>query len=874
MPKDFNIERVPTNWLEVTGKTWAITGLSVAEPGADLLYVDSTSGRASGYYFNELGAASTGIHATSGHFSTASPVVVWGLVHPATETVITEKHAFDPFFKGFEISILDRDANFKSGIGFNADGRISKVELISGGSGYLNPQIYVSGDGTGAAVEVETFGSGLFAGISGYSADHVSGYKTGVTSIKIVSGGSGYTAGNTHLVISGSGNDQYTIGQLATIGQEGDELSDQGSGAFAKVSSDGFGLRKSYYDAPFVQIPLNINKKIFGGDGQRNFQVQVVARDYFDNLSTGRMQLEFPAAKFEDFGLIEASSNIVFNLTASGAFDQNKNFLQNSLRKLEIHRGSSANFSIITGDSPSSTSFYTQDFGGRDSLNSLDEIALPRSLFSESDYYSGYFYKLLPYDNFGTGNLLSISSGIRLNKNIISVDTPSGFRTLVDQSKAVGTDIQGDVVTNTYLSWKKDKDFSVQQYEVVIEDQVEKESYVSMVNVPAVSGIKYIIDGTGTGKADFDKNTRIQTSVKNLPRTVFDVFRPYSTNGVQWSAHTLYLDNDYLENLPSQYAGSIANKQFVEIPAGNTTSGYVYFTGIGNHHGQEMSYAAADTFFQPGEQAEAHSLVARSVNNEVVVEYEPRIKIPTKKGGSYSFKVRGVDADGRKSLYGEMQNFTASGAASHFAFTPGTSQLRLGGTGDITVSGDFATTVGGSGIIAVGSGVVVVGGLDNRVTGEFGALVGGSGNRLIGNVGDPQEGHFLGGGALNTGSGQYAAMVGGIGNAVLSHASFLGGGRYNYIPYDGELTTATSYSLIGGGMFNTASGTASAILGGRDNRLGANATIGGPLAVGGPLRPGSWTGGPPMGPLIQQLQAGRKMSYTLLIVLLAAAGEI
>ena len=275
-----------------------------------------------------------------------------------------------------------------------------------------------------------------------------------------------------------------------------------------------------------------------------------------------------------------------------------------------------------------STNFFTQDlFGG--GLASLDEIVLPRSLFSEVDYYSGYFYKLLPYDNFGTGNLLSINTGIRLNRNLVAVDAPSGFRTLVDQSKAVGTNIQGDTITNTYLSWKKDKDLSVQQYEVVIEDQVEKESHVLTLSVPAISGIKYMVSGTGSGRADFDKDSRIKLPVKDLPRTVFDIFQPYSTDGVQWADHTLYLDNDYLENLSN--VASIIDKQFVEIPAGNTASGYVYFTGIGNHHGQEASYAAANTFIQPGEQAEPHVLVARSTNNEVIVEYEPRVKIPTEK---------------------------------------------------------------------------------------------------------------------------------------------------------------------------------------------------------------------------------------------------
>jgi len=819
MPKYLDIERVPVNWQQVTGKTWAITGLRVAE-SANSIYIDSSTGRASGYYFDELGIASTGIYATSGQFSVANPVLTWGLVHPAREGYPARGFAFDPFFKGFEISILDRDANFKSGIGFEEDGRISKVELISGGSGYLSPKIYVSGDGTGAAVEVETFGSGLFANISGYSPSHISGYRTGIASIKIISGGSGYTAGNAHLVISGSGNDQYTIGQLATIQQGGDELSAQGSGAFAQVSSDGLGLRTSYYDGPFVEIPLETNKRIFGGDGERNFQVQVVTRDYYDNLSTGRMQLEFPTAKFEDFGLIKASNEIIFGLTVSGVFEQNKNFIENSLRKIEIHRGPSSDFSIVTGSERSNTNFFTQD-------SFAEEIVLPKSLFSEADYYSGYFYKLLPYDNFGTGELLSINTGIRLNRSLSILDAPSGFRTLVDQSKTIGTNIEGDVITNTYLSWKKDRDLNIKQYEVVVEDQVEKESYVSIINTPAISGINYLISGTGSsGRADFDKDSRIKLPAKDFPRTIFDIFQPYSTNGVQWADHTLYLDNDYLDNLPNE--NSVINRQFVEIPAGNTSSGYVYFTGIGNHHGQEMSYAAADTFIQPGEQSETHALVARNTNNEVIVEYEPRIKIPTKKDGSYSFKVRSVSNAGRKSLYAETQTFTASGAKSHFRFNPIDTNLELGGTGTITSSGPFVTTVGGKNITAVGTGVVVIGGIDNRATGELSALVGGSGNRLMGAAGPPAEASFMGGGRLNVISGHRSVLVGGEGNLISGDAQALLGGQYNTIfggpetSYHESSSIDFEHSIIGGGTLNVISGDRSFIGGGNRNTIGVN----------------------------------------------------
>ena len=163
------------------------------------------------------------------------------------------------------------------------------------------------------------------------------------------------------------------------------------------------------------------------------------------------------------------------------------------------------------------------------------------------------------------------------------------------------------------------------------------------------------------------------------------------------------------------------------------------------------------------------------------MEYEPRIKIPTKKDGSYSFKVRGITNKGEKSVYGETQTFTASGAKSHFSFNPTNTNLELGGTGTIVSSGPFVTTVGGKNITAVGTGVVLVGGMDNSVTGEMSALVGGSGNRLMGAEGPPAEASFMGGGRLNVISGFKNVLVGGEENIISGDGHALLGGRRNSI---------------------------------------------------------------------------------------------
>ena len=551
-------------------------------------------------------------------------------------------------------------------------------------------------------------------------------------------------------------------------------------------------------------------------------------------LTTGRIQLNFPAPRFENFEPIKTSNEIIFGLTASGRIEQDKDFLENSLQKLEIHRGPTSDFSVVTGSDISNTKIFTQEFVENEAQG-LSEITLTSDLFDDSDYYSGYFYKLLPYDNFGTGDILSIETGIRISKNTEIVDVPSGFRTLVDQSKGVGTNIQGDVITNTYLSWKKDKRFNIEQYEVVVEDQVEQESYTATVAVPQVSGINYIVSGTGSGRADFDQDSLVQLKTDTLERTVFDVFQPYSSDGVQWSAHTVYLDSEYLGNVDVQSIGATSIREsverpFVEVAAGNSASGYLYYTGVSD----SISYAGADSFLSVGDQQEPHALVARNVNGEVIVEYEPRIKIPTKKDGSYSFKVRGVTNKGEKSLYGETQTFTASGAKSHFSFNPTNTNLELGGTGTIVSSGPFVTTVGGKNITAVGTGVVLVGGMDNSVTGELSALVGGSGNRLMGAEGPPAEASFMGGGRLNVISGFKNVLVGGEENIISGDGHALLGGRRNSIfnltdePHifepGQEAEISFEQSVIGGGLENLISGDNSFIGGGNNNTIGINLT--------------------------------------------------
>ena len=825
---EVNLTLDPINYQNVLSKTWKITGLRVDNNfSSNCLFTESNANLASGYYFAELGASSTGVYSTSGQFDNPDLRVSWNLIHPERDEILGEEALIDPFFKSYEINIRNVDGTFKTGINYIDDGRITSVELISGGSGYINPSVFISGDGTGAAIEVLTLGTGTFSNLSGFSNIGPSGYSTGIHSVSVVSGGSGYTAANTKLVVSGAGNDLHTIGDIALPILGGDGVSTSGSGAYIAVPSTGFGLRQGYHMHNYIDIPYDLNKDIFGGEGQRKFMVEVVANDFYDNTSTGRIIVDFPSPQFESVDILDTNRGLSFGITpSSGQVFEDQIFEDISVEKVEVHRSTSGDFSVTTGDVFTSTLFHTvRPSDDIDKLSELGEIDVPLEKFNQQDFFSGYFYKFVPYDKFGTGQVLQISSGIRTEKHINPVHVPSGFRLITDNDKAVGTNIQGDVVTNTYLSWKKDVKFNTDQYEVTIEDQVEKDSHTIILNPPQISGIDFIISGTGSNRADFDEKSTAEIGIEAMPRQSFDIFSPYSTNGIQWIAHTVFLDSEYLDTV----SNSLDNVEFVEVAAGNTNSGYLYFTGL---QGKTINYAASNNFLLSSDNSEPHALVARNVNNEVVVEYEPRIKIPTTKDGSYNFKVRGVNSLGEKSNYSDIVNFTASGAPSHFTFDSTDTSLKLGGTGTITKSGPFVTTVGGSGITAVGTGVVVVGGMDNRVTGEFSALVGGSGNKMRGSVGNPAESSFLGGGRGNYVSGNRNALVGGHFNLVSGDGQSLLGGANNIIFGSNQDRTSGTLqegdeeefdfenSTIVGGQINTLSGDINFIGGGDRNVIG------------------------------------------------------
>ena len=122
---------------------------------------------------------------------------------------------------------------------------------------------------------------------------------------------------------------------------------------------------------------------------------------------------------------------------------------------------------------------------------------------------------------------------------------------------------------------EKEQILDVCQYEIVLDDEVEKESTVFTVTPPTISGINYMVTGTGANIATNDQETLTPVSPINYSRNIFDIFSAYGNGGIQWIDHTVYLDSKYLDNLST----SFSNVQKIFVPSGNTASGFIYFTG-------------------------------------------------------------------------------------------------------------------------------------------------------------------------------------------------------------------------------------------------------------------------------------------------------
>ena len=450
----------PIDYYTITGRKWQVTGFQIPAAHPDSVFIDHSTGLAhvlfsgamedgSGYYTT----GATGIYSASGQYNTKDLDVSWGVVNPATNIESPGISSFnDRYLKGYEVNFYDETGKFYSGVNVAQDGSIRNIDLVFGGSGYINPTVVVTGmreggdytapSGTGAVIAVKTLGSGLHKSGEVLSMPESGlGYLSGIYSAAIVSGGSGYTK-DTVLLITGSG----------------DGLTEPGMGSGADLRIRDLGTRYGYVTANNIHVPYRLNEQIFGGEAKRKYQIEVIAVDYYDQRTTGRLMVDFPAPKIGGVSLVRATESVLFKINPPTKTFRSKTFENISLQDIAIYRDENSNFEINNSLDKSNflTSHHVSD-SDQGRLKSLKEIEIDPKFFTKEDAFRGYYYKFLPLDDFGTGEPVSYSSGIRVNSNHLLPDTPSGLRVIVDPEKTVGTNIEGTTITNTYLTWKKDR---------------------------------------------------------------------------------------------------------------------------------------------------------------------------------------------------------------------------------------------------------------------------------------------------------------------------------------------------------------------------------------------------------------------------------
>jgi hypothetical protein len=165
-------------------------------------------------------------------------------------------------------------------------------------------------------------------------------------------------------------------------------------------------------------------------------------------------------------------------------------------------------------------------------------------------------------------------------------------------------------------------------------------------------------------------------------------------------------------------------------------------------------------------------------------------------------------------------------------------------TGAITNSGDPAITMGKGnfGMGNLNTGVqAFVAGRNNRARGMYSTVAGGGGetaadsNSALGNwsavgggiknIASGPNIPTIGGGGFNTASGSYATVSGGISNTASADNATVGGGSGNVASSSSatvaggwsNVATGTSAPTVGGGESNVASGSHAAVGGGRYN---------------------------------------------------------
>lgn len=307
---------------------------------------------------------------------------------------------------------------------------------------------------------------------------------------------------------------------------------------------------------PTWTLTYENNSYAFGGNPRRNYQVVFKLNETSPStVSSGSFKVYHNAAEVSGFsGVVDGTSGVN---RATGRIDINLSMLNDqyyTIKKFEIYSGDSSSFTPVTGTGAGanilkSISVFEQKTNYTLTINEGEQPA-------DSSYY---YYKVLPYDSFGSGVLSSGEiSGLMYSaeqapafvnnltgKSVVLIDNGTYCLQTLHTGQITGTgyyildivaNISGNIVSGSY--YNPNLDSSVGQREtypfrtIKYTAQVTDASGVcssreimitdnSLSNVSGVSGLhvseyastdtgnfaRFLVSGSGTGVSDYSRGT-------------------------------------------------------------------------------------------------------------------------------------------------------------------------------------------------------------------------------------------------------------------------------------------------------------------------------------------------------------------------------
>lgn len=286
----------------------------------------------------------------------------------------------------------------------------------------------------------------------------------------------------------------------------------------------------------------------------RQFFLDFNTYDLAGNKDTYHALLNYPQASIT--GIQINNTNPVIITPLSNNFE--------SLKNVEVY--AVTNNTILPTDSTffeSFTGYYNLSFDYENNRYQ-QTFSIPSPSFYDSKANISLPFNLvaIPEDYFNTGSYF-LSSGIKssfYNTAVVpqSINNITGYVNCTQNRYDKNLDIQAIVKWNAV---KTDNPLSFEAY--VYEDGIDNNNYVFTCNNTKVEAISSIAYGTGTGV------------VKNSSESIYysgstPIFTTFGNSGVQWSDHTLYIDN--YNSLPLDIYPTDKTLKYVtevRVPAGS-----------------------------------------------------------------------------------------------------------------------------------------------------------------------------------------------------------------------------------------------------------------------------------------------------------------